>query len=360
MVAPEVEEEEDEGIRAALLTKYFNVQGGIEAAKAGVWQVVNGYWLYVPCALLYGCFFFLALLLVKASGGGTAGAVAALALPVAGGVFLLGALLGCVADGVFERAMGIERLLAHGLRHAPRVLGAVLLMSPLVAGVIVLWVLLAAWIAVAGGVVMFLLFLFLGMLGSVFVGTVVLTPLAVAVLERVNPFTAVWRGLTFMARHALSIIALTVASVLIGCGSIAVFRMIWFFVKPFLFAAPTWLYMGIEVFMAGLILSALAGQLAASIMLLYLSDLCDEDRLREIQARLRGPAARPRLLYAAIALAAAALFTLSSQAGRGLGDFEDLDAPSTGSRSPDADTDSEAPAPLVPEAKKPPAPAAAR
>ena len=204
------DEDTDEGIRAALLTKYFNVQGGVEAAKAGVWQVVNGYWLYIPCALLYGCFYFLALVLARFSGEGLTGAFAALVFPTAGGVLVLGGLLGCVADGVFERSFGIERLAANGARHAPRVFGTILLMSPFIAGIAVLWVLLTAW-AASGGLGMLLLFLFLGMLGSVLLGSVVLTPLIVAILERVNPFVAVGRGVAFLARHAFSIIALTVA-----------------------------------------------------------------------------------------------------------------------------------------------------
>lgn len=344
------DEDADEGIRAALLTKYFNVQGGVEAAKAGVWQVVNGYWLYIPCALLYGCFYFLALVLARFSGEGPAAAFAALVFPVAGGVFVLGGLLGCVADGVFERSFGIERLAANGARHAANVFGTILLMSPIIAGIAVLWVFLTAW-AASGGFGMLLLFLFLGMLGSVLMGSLVLTPLTVAVLERVNPFVAVGRGVLFLARNAFSIIALTIVSVLIGCGSVAVFRIAWSFAKPFLFSAPPWVYFGLHVFMSGLILSALAGQLAASIMLLYLSSLRDEDRLRDIQLRLRGPATWPLLLYATMLLAAVALFALSSQAGP---PPDEADAPSARSAGQtDGDTDSEAPAPV--DAKPKPA-----
>ncbi len=340
------EPEDDEGIRAAFLTKYFNVQSGIEAAKAGVWQVINGYWLYIPCALFFGCVFFLAMMLIKWTGGSVAGGTLVLALPALGAVFLLGALLGCVADGIFERAMGIERFLAHGLRHFLRVLAVTALLSPLIAAAAVLWGVLGGWMAAEGGFLMLLFFLVIGLLGSVLAGAVVLAPLCAAVLEGGNPLAALLRGLLFIVKHPWWFLSLSLASVVIGCGSIALFRMLWAFVKPWLFSAPPWLYGGLEAFMAGLILSALGGQLAASLMLIYLSQIGDEERLREIESRLkRAPAARPALLYAAMAAGAVALFGLSGQVDRHRAEIESL-AERVGERSPAPMAGDEAPTPL--------------
>jgi len=306
------QEVEEEGIRSPELLSYFNTKTGIEAAKAAAMQVLNGYWLYIPYALLAPCMANIAQLALGATAGNTSAAVACLALPSLFSLFLWAGFVACVKDGIFERAMGIERMFYNAGVHFLRFTLTSLMMVPVAVGLVLVGA--GAVEAVWGPAP------FIGRVGIValafaaglFALELLLLPPVIAVLEHRTAFSSVTRGLLFGFRHFWDLITITAASMVLFWGTVGVICFLWWLSKLMLSVAlPAWLFDSMEQFFGGLISAAFMGQVVASLMLLYLSHVGDEERLQQIQNRLQGPAAVPVRLYGTIGAAAVALLALN-------------------------------------------------
>ena len=139
-----------------------------------------------------------------------------------------------------------------------------------------------------------------------------LVPPVIAVLEHRNPFSSLMQGLRFSVRHFGALITITAASmVLFWAAAGAIFFFGWLSTLLPSSALPDWLFDSMKQFFVGLLGAAFMGEVVASLMLIYLSHLGDEERLQDIQNRLRGPAAVPVRLYGAIGAAAVALLALN-------------------------------------------------
>lgn len=314
-------EEEEEGIAARDLSRYFNVRSGKDAAVAGVSQVLNGYWLYIPYALLGGCATNILQIATASTEGRTAMAFVWMGVSFLFTIYLWAAFAGCVKDGIFERSMGIERLLHHGAAHFLYFGGTVLLMIPvgLVLGILAAAGVAGAWVALPG--LWKVLVVIVTVVGGVFFFTLLFLPPVVAVLEKTNPLFAVGKGLLFGFKHIGSLISLALVSMLIGGGIVLIIGLFYWLASLLLFfILPPWLFDAVGVFVGGIVGGAILGQLTSAIMLLYLSDL-DEDKLEEIHENLRGPRTRPRLLFAAIAVLAIVMLGTNYYRFRKLGAF---------------------------------------
>lgn len=330
-IEPREEEEEDwadedtgEGIAADELTRYFNSGSGSEAARAGVTQVLHGYWLYIPYALLAACLYNISGMIAAGMDANPLRASAESLLVTAVILFLWAGFIACIKDGVFERSMGIERMFHGALRHFLRFSGAMLLVIPIGVGLAVVGTLVIAglWNAVPAVVNVLLVILAAGL--GIFSFALLLISPVIAVLEEMNPFLALGRGLLFGLKHIWDLITLTVISMFVGGGVVGMVFFFWWLAKLFLFATlPTWLYEALRLFFGSLGGAAFMGQVLASLMLLYLSNIRDEERLQRIRRRIRGPAAVPVRLYIAILLAAIALLCLSHSRWSRLPSFHD-------------------------------------
>jgi hypothetical protein len=128
-------------------------------------------------------------------------------------------------------------------------------------------------------------------------------------------------GLLFGLQRAWDLFMITIVSIFVGWGIAGATWAVWWLCKSMLNYAlrtwnfqllqQSWLIESLGLFFAGLVTAAVLGQLAASLMLLYLSRVGDEGRLQEIKDRLRGPAAVPVRLYGAIGAAAIALLAIN-------------------------------------------------
>jgi len=318
---PEFESDFDdgEGIPALDLSDYFNAETGKDAAVSGMTQVINGHWLYIPTALLVGCAINLLVMIYQATEGHPGAQITAAILLFPLLAFFSAAFVGCIKDGIFERSMGLERLLYHGVTNVLRFSGTLLLMLPIwvaigfggTAGIIAAWKVLP-WIGQLFVIVAAALF-------GIFFFTLLFLPPVVSVLEKTNPLFAVGRGLACGFANVGRLISLSIVSVLIGGG---ICLAVWFFfwlARLFLFFAlkpVPWLYDAIYLFIGCLGGAAIMGQLTASVAVLYLSEQ-SENRLQRIHATLRSPGARPRLLYATIGVGAVALVFLTYLRVRG-------------------------------------------
>lgn len=312
--------DEDEGIRASELSRYFNARGGVEAARSGFTQVLSGYWLYIPYALLAGCMSNIAVLLKARTEGQPILAIALSVLPFLFTLYLYAAFVGCIKDGVFERYMGIERMLYHGVKHFLRFTGTVLIMIPVAIGLGIAGVAAVggAW-ALAPGILMKLLVVAATAAGGLFFLVYILIPPIVSILEETNPLFAVGRGLLFGLKNIWNIITLTVISLVV----VFIACMVWWFLRiplwMMLHGWP-WLFETVQLFVGGLLGAMLLGLLTASIMVLYLSDL-SEEQLHEIRSKLRGPQPVPWRLHVAIGILAVALVGVSYARDRSAGHF---------------------------------------
>ena len=296
---PRVEDEDDEGIRAGELSSYFNAQSGLDAARSGVMQVLHGHWLFIPYILLAGCLENLTQLVLTRTMGheGTA-------LLIGLGVvdaFLLAGFLGCIKDGVFERAMGIERLLYHGAVNFLNVLGTTIIMAPVfVAALLGLTYALFGCLAEPPGFFSTIIRMTIFLTGLVFLFQICLIPVEVAVVERRNPITSLIRAVRFAVRHAGQVLSLTWVSASYAITVVFIFYCFWWLLSLILFLMlPPWAWVAASSFIVSLVFTSIFGQMVASFMVLYLSGL-EEERLQQIKSRLRGPGASPMLLYAAI------------------------------------------------------------
>ncbi len=324
--APVYDEDSDEGLSARELTRYFNAEGGIDAARSGILEVINGHWLYFPYALISGVqTVLMQILLGLAQESGQS--VLAFGLVILNsllGLFLLAGLFGCIKDGIFNRYMGIGRLIHHSIFHSLRFAGTVLLMAPVGIAMGVGYAAAVAGImAIAGqDVLLFLILLallaFPGLVGF----TVFFIPPVVAVVENANPFVAFGRGMKFAVTKVFSLFVLTIVVMFGGGGLVFV---IWFFWWIFsillLLFLPPWLYQALQTFMGSLVIAGVFGLIFAAVMILYLSHL-PEERLRAIHIRLRGPPPRPGALYITMAILSVLLLLLSYlHYGEGRGPF---------------------------------------
>jgi len=320
--------EEEEGIQAAQLSRYFNAGSGSEAARSGVTQVLHGYWLYIPYALLAGCLTNLFFVLRMRAQGQLGASIMLFFLPLVCSLYLYAAFIGCVKDGAFERNIGIERLLHNGLKYFLRFAGTFLLMIPVTIGLAFVAVMAvgASW-GMAAGWPLKLLIVVTTMIAGIFFLVWISIPPIVAVLEETNPFFAIWRGLVFGLKHVSDILGLTFVSMLFGGGLIFIIWFFWWISRLLLsimLRQWPWIFDSLEVFFGGLIGAAIMGQIVASIMVLYLSNL-DEERLQEIRSKLRGPQAVPWRLYLTIGAATLALFLLARYRYNALGSLRSMD-----------------------------------
>ncbi len=328
-VAPVVErgeaplaEDEEEGIRAREISRYFNVRSGSEAARTAVMQVLNGYWLYIPYALLGVCMNYVFVLVRSRAQGSVGAAIALLFLPIVFSLFLWSAFIGCIKDGIFERLMGIERMLYHGAKHILRFTGTCILMVPVGIG---LWLAGVAGAAAVAELAPDLTLKIAIIIGAVLVGMFSLVwlmiPPVVSIVEQTNPIFALGRGLLFGITHLWDLITLTVMSMLIAAVTALVVYLIWWMSSLLLLMVlPLWLFAALANLVGSFVGAAIMGQIISAIMLLYLSNLKEED-LQRIRAKLRGPRTTDWRHYASIGVLAVAMIVLSYFGGRKLGYF---------------------------------------
>jgi hypothetical protein len=303
---------EEEGIRSSDLLSRFSTKLGIEAAKTALIQARNGYRLYILYALLAACMVNIAQRILSAAAGHTFAAIAWLALPSLFSLFLWAGFVGCVKDGIFQRPMGIEGVFYNAGIHFLRFSLTSVTMAPIAIG-----------LALAGSAAIETLWgpaPFIGRVGiaalasavGMFALELLLMPPVVSVLEQRNAFSSLRRGFIFIFRHSRELVTITAASIILFWAMSGATCLFWWLSKLlFSSALPAWLFDSIKQFVVGLISVAFMGQVVASLTLLYLSRIGDKERVQDIQDRLRGPAAVPMRLYAAIGAAAVALLALS-------------------------------------------------
>ena len=310
---------EEEGLSARELSRYFNAESGVDAARSGVTEVLNGHWLFIPYALLGGC----VTLLVEMGKSGLKGRVAVqVGLSVVGlllSIFLMGGFLGCIKDGIFGRAMGLGRMIRHSAAHFLRLAGTSLLMVPIGVGLgIAGMMLMTVVIAMAPGVLLKILLGLVFLVAGLFFLEVMFVPLAVAVLEKTNPIYAIGRGLKFAVVNLGALFSMTLVALFTGGGLVAVLLFLWWMSTLLLsIILPLWLFRGLALFMSGLASAMVLGLIVSSLMILYLSRL-PEERLQKIHGRLRGRAPAAWRLYAAIGVLACAMIGLSYHSFRGV------------------------------------------
>lgn len=301
-----------EGLRAYQLSKYFNADTGADAARAGLTHVLNGYWLYVPYALLIGSGVIL-LRIVRAGTRQQAGEDRLLsALAIGSGLFLMAGFLGCIKDGVFDRSMGIARWFLNCATHFPRVLGTGVLIVPIVACLVFGGMLATEAIAAWNAALMTRALVGLLLIAAgAFLCELLLIPLVIAVLEQTNPFTAVGRAARFVLLHPASLVSMNVVLVLSCAFASGVTVILWWLLEVVcrVIMRP-WLFKAIQIFVAGFAGAAVLALPVASLMVLYLSKL-PEERLRRIHGRLRGYPSAGWQLWAAIACLAGAMAWLA-------------------------------------------------
>lgn len=309
--APSTEPDEGEGIRAFELRRYFNVQDGADAARAGAMQLLNGYWLFIPYALASASMLRLLILLLPGFSDSPLPVISIGVAYLAISLFLGAGFVACIKDGIFERAFGMERLTVGAALQFPRFAGTVLLIVPVAAGTAIfagvlflhLWqnaLLLGRIVMVVAAYVVGLILLEFFLIAPV-----------VAVTENLNPFAALRRGIRFAARQFKDLLTLCFVSMFVGTGVVGVVYSCYWMMRLLLAAfLPFWMVIAIEDLFKGLICTAIMGQLIASLMLLYLSKIREEERLIRIQRRLPQVGARPALIFVVIAAGVAALLLL--------------------------------------------------
>jgi len=84
---------------------------------------------------------------------------------------------------------------------------------------------------------------------------------------------------------------------------------------------PQFIYDTLNILVTSIIVAGLTGEMLASLMMLYLSHEEDNERLKRIQSKIKGPYCRPWLVYVAMVLAAILPFVFGaweqSLGGRG-------------------------------------------
>lgn len=294
-----------EGIHAADLTRHFCVPGPVQAAIAGLFQVVTGFTLYVLCAGLL------------AAGARLAGVIAQYAdghngmmVLMGGGFCLVSAFLcagfwGCVKDGVFERLFGIERFLHHGMTHLIRVSSSLALTAPF-------W--FALWVLCARGWA-WLLSLGLGwpaktsiglplLVAAVAAGLSLLLVPILAILEQTGPIPAVVSGTRFLLRHGHKVLGLAAAWIVAAgacVGGLSLLHTVASTMRPE--TLPRLVYDTLNVLAISVVAAGLIGQVSAALMALYLSHQSDNEHLLAVQDKIKGPRCRPWPTRAAVVAA---------------------------------------------------------
>jgi hypothetical protein len=299
--------EEEEGIHADELTRYFNVRGGVDAVRSSVLQVLNGHWLFLPYALLSASMARLFDLLHARAEGSMALTVVLGLAPVALTLFLWAGFVSCVKDGVFERGMGIERLIAGAAHQFFRFTGTILLVLPIAIGVVI-----------GGNIVIGILWEDASLIGRIvtvvgsfalglFTTTFLMVPPVIAAIEDQNPLRALTGGFAFIGRHLWDLVAMTLASFALWAVAILVLGYCYYMLAPMLFSLPRWASATLMHLAFGLIGAEMMGQVLAALMLLYLSNIREEERFERIRRRLPHVGARPALLIGVIVVLAALL-----------------------------------------------------
>ena len=296
------EQGSQEGLRARDLANYFNATEGVEAAKAGVLQVLNGFWLYLPYAAIMACLGSLHVIALAKWASTPRQALLWSIFFVALELVVFVGSLGCLKDAIFQRDMGIERLFYHGFRRLIPFFIAAVMTAPLAIamflGLSALFVALWTWD--------FTLFVKLPLyitwlLAATLCFEIVMFIPALTVLEERGPIMAAYNGLKFAAFRIWPIITMCVALLFIGGG---VALLVWILHK----AAVLWLYLMfpdwvnllISNLVSSFVLCAILMEIMVSMMLLYLSHVEDPEELEHIRQTCKGPGASPILLKGGI------------------------------------------------------------
>jgi|ETNmetMinimDraft_15_1059895.scaffolds.fasta_scaffold00528_9 hypothetical protein len=288
------------------LVSYFNTTGGIDAAKAGIAQVLNGGWLYLPVALFGVLIWEAQLMMQDVQSLGMA--VGLLGLTVVLGTLGYSAIIACVRDGIFQAEFGIKRLGYNSIRYWPAMIIGSLLNIPFVLLIgalsfVISWVMAAGMgpgamvggFVIAGGGITWFMFMSL------------LFPVA-TVFEGGNPIERFKNVMAFGLKNIHQIGMLAIAQIVISLGVLFTFWMIHFFVGGLIGSfLPTGLWMVIKQILAGFLFAELFGLAVSSIAMLYLSGIEDGSRLTAMANRIQGPGANPTLTKAVIAVMAAAV-----------------------------------------------------
>jgi hypothetical protein len=322
--------DDGEGLSAQNLERYFNITGGVEAARAGALQVLNGLWLYVPYTGIVAALGSLHVLAVTQWARNPTERVLLSVLVGMVSLFALVGFTGCIKDGVFQRGMGLERLAYHGVTRLVPYALALLLQAPLVVGAVLgLSAGLAA--AIASPVPFLGKAALVVALGVAAVGVFAILMLApvLTVLERRGPIRALGHAVRFGQRHFFKLVAMSIALVFIGTGTTGIVYVAGRLVWPLLLGLPGPLLRLLSDALGSLVSSALMGQFLASIMLLYLSHVGDEEELQRIRRTCSGPRVRPWVYWAGVGLIWLAALMLAFQrpiAGQWIGGATGLPA----------------------------------
>jgi len=297
------------GLRGDLVS-YFNTTGGIDAAKAGISQVLNGGWLYLPVALI-GVLIWEAQLLLQGDPS-VVFAFGFLGLTIVVGTLSYSGIIACVRDGIFQTEFGIKRLGYNSVFSWPAMIIGSLLNIPfvlLIGGLsfIISWVMAAgmgpgavvAGFVIAGGGVTWFMFMSL------------LFPVAM-VFEGGNPIEQFKNVITFGFRNALQIATLAVAQIVISLGVLFTFWMLHFLVGGLIGNfLPVGLWTVIKKILGGFLFAELFGLAVSSVAMLYLSSIEDGSRLTAMGNRVKGPEANPMLTKIVLAVMAVVVIGLS-------------------------------------------------
>lgn len=300
------------GLHAADLVSYFNITGGVEAAKAGITQVLNGMWLYVPLALISAIMWQVGAILMAKDWA--AGLVFAAVLQPLVGTILFAGLIACVRDGVFQLEFGIERLLYNCARYWPSFVLGVLLNVPFwalagVAGVALAKVIGSETLGLSAKIA---LAIPLGLGGVIWIGLLGLLLPVATVIEGGSPVKLFDHVLRFGLTQAHKLFALGVCIMLIGGGSVAFVGFLYINVGPSLVAVmPFALFAALSLIAVSIISFGYLGEIIASLSLLYLSSIEDNSRLIAMRDRPAGPELNPVLTKASLAVLLALTVGLS-------------------------------------------------
>ena len=303
-VSGEVAEADEsiEGIRQRELSSYFNAVGPIDAAWMGMLHVRHGMLLYLIYACLSAATARGVVLLRHYAADGSQGLLVGQILLACASMYFLAAFLGCIKDSVFQRYLGIERFFYHGGRYFLWFTLTCLVIAPAYAGIGLGCAALIRRVAAAsaGFFGVLLVAIVLGLVA----GTLCLAlacPIVVGVVEAADPIRALGRGLGFAFRHFWKLAGLVVSLVVVSGMSVGGLYFLLVFVTPmFLRALPPPVYDTIQVMIGSFFYAALLGLASESLMLFYLSNLGDEEKLQQIQGTTAGPGANALLLRGSV------------------------------------------------------------
>jgi len=128
---------------------------------------------------------------------------------------------------------------------------------------------------------------------------------ALAVLEQTNPFDAALRGMKFALRYAHKLVVLGATLILFGGVSTMALGLFYTMFQALFWAVlPPLIYDTLNLLVLSIVTAGLAGEMLASLMMLYLSHEESNDRLKRIQSKIKGPYCRVWPVHVAMVLAA--------------------------------------------------------